>query len=105
MPKYQLVLQWPTTDASDFDHLIHFENTLDTRLSRRLGEVDGHDIGSGEMNIFIFTDKPEKTFVECRSLIQSSRLVAGLSAAYRPVDGEGYIRLWPEGSTESFGIK
>jgi hypothetical protein len=105
MPKYQLVLQWRTTDPSDFDHLIYFENTLETRLGRRLGKVDGHDIGSGEMNIFIFTDNPEKAFSECRSLIRSSRLVSGLSAAYRPIDGEEYVRLWPEGSTDSFVIK
>ena len=80
MAKYQLVLQWPNTDRTDFDHLIYFENTLYDRLSRRLGKVDGHDIGSGEMNIFIFTDKPEKAFEECRSLIRSSRLVSGLSS-------------------------
>src|SRR6476469_7499562 len=105
MPKYQLVLQWPNTDPTDFDHLIYLENTLETRLSRRLGRVDGHDIGSGEMNIFIFTDKPAKTFAECRSLIRSSRLVTGLSAAYRPVDGEEYTRLWPEAAAAPFSIK
>jgi hypothetical protein len=27
--------------------------TLESRLSRRLGRVGGHEIGSGEMNIFI----------------------------------------------------
>lgn len=105
MPKYQLVLQWPNTGPTDFDQLVLVENTLETRLSGRLGRVDGHDIGSGEMNIFILTDTPEKTFAECRSLIRSSRLASGLSAAYRTVDGEEYERLWPEASLAPFSVK
>lgn len=105
MAKYQLVLQWPNTDPTDFEHLVYFENTLESRLSRHLGRVDGHDIGSGEMNIFIVTDRPEEAFAECRALIRSSRLVSGLSAGYRPFDGEEYTRLWPEAELAPFAIK
>ena len=104
MPKFQLVLQWPSTDVADFDDLIDFEDTLDARLSPHLGIVDGHDAGSGEINIFILTDTPEKTFAECRSLIRSPRLASGLSAAYRSVAAEEYTRLWPEASLAAFRV-
>ena len=42
--KYQLVLQFPIDEHSDFDALIDLED----RLLRRIGEnhiVDGHDFG------------------------------------------------------------
>jgi hypothetical protein len=97
-------MQWPYLEQSDFDHLIAFENLLESRLPRRLARVDGHDIGSGEMNIFVFTDKPQKALEECRSLIRSARIAERLSAAFRERDGEEYTRLWPVESTEPFKV-
>ena len=105
MAMYQLVLQWPIADARDFEQLVDLEDALEAGLSPLLGTVDGHDAGSGEMNIFILTDTPEKTFAECHSLIHSSGMAAGLSAAYRSVDGEEYKRLWPQGSLAAFSLK
>ncbi len=104
MPKFQLVLQWPSNDVSDFDDLIDAEDALHAGLSPQLGTVDGHDAGSGEMNIFILTDTPEEAFAECRSIIRSPRLSASLAAAYRSVDAEEYTRLWPEASVAVFRI-
>lgn len=34
-----------------------------------IGLVDGHDLGAGEMNVFIHTDVPEGTFAETMSLV------------------------------------
>jgi hypothetical protein len=103
--RYVLTLQWPYTDITDFDHLVAFENLLESRLPRRLARVDGHDVGSGEMNIFVFTDKPQKALDECRSLIRSSRIASGLFAAYRDRERDEYTRLWPVGSTDPFAVK
>ena len=103
--KYQLVLQWPFADPSDLDHLFYYERTLDWRLSRRLAVVDGHDFGSGEMNIFIYTDNPTKAFEECRALIRSARIAERLAAAYRDREGDEYVRLWPAGSQDAFAVK
>jgi hypothetical protein len=103
--QYQLVIQWPYREQSDYDHLIAFENMLFDRLPRRLARVDGHDFGSGEMNIFVFTDHPAKALDACRSLIRSSRINSGLAAGYREINGETFVRLWPPESTEPFEVK
>ena len=38
--------------------MIELEEGIMTSLGN-LGQVDGHDAGSGEMNIFILTDQPK----------------------------------------------
>jgi hypothetical protein len=103
--KYQLVLQWLYNDISDYDELIAYEDLLNERLSSHLGEVDGHDCGTGEMNIFVFTDNPRQAFESCRTLICSQLMESGLSAGYREINGEEYIRLWPPASIEPFAVK
>jgi ABC-type uncharacterized transport system substrate-binding protein len=45
---------------------------IETMLIEKLApgnEVDGHDVGSGEVNIFIFTEEPMRTFEEIKSLL------------------------------------
>jgi hypothetical protein len=61
--------------------------------------VDGHDLGAGEFNIFLFTDDPSGTFRSIQALPETGALSPSMAAAYRPVDGEDYIVLWPPGST------
>jgi hypothetical protein len=56
MEKYQPVLQFDAESQKDYRRLVDFENYLTLHLGD-LGDVDGHDFGSGEFNIFIFTDK------------------------------------------------
>jgi hypothetical protein len=99
--KYSLVLQLPANDITDYDKLIEIEDALEKYLYG-LANVDGHDCGSGEMNIFIFTDKPEETFEKAKFIIKAAGLLIELSAAYRLTTGEEYSRLWPVGSTEPF---
>ena len=101
---YELVLQWPFTGMDDYKHMIAYEDILISRLSRRLARVGGHDTGSGTMNIFVLTDRPAKAFAECRALIRSRRIEAGLSAAYFAINSEdrSYVRLWPLESVEPF---
>jgi len=53
--KYQLVLQLPASSIRDYDEMVEIEEAIITDLGN-FGKVDGHDVGSGEMNIFIFTD-------------------------------------------------
>jgi len=55
---YQLVLQFPSL-VVDYDDLIAIENELSDALGPS-ANVDGHDLGQSEGNIFIFTDKPER---------------------------------------------
>lgn len=97
--KYQLVLQFPSSTIQDFDWLIETEERLEAALGGS-ALVDGHDMGSGGMNLFIHTDDPEGTFKSAQTLLGDSGRVASMAAAYRELAGEDYSILWPPGRTE-----
>jgi hypothetical protein len=100
--KYQLVLQFPIDEHFDFDALIDLED----RLLRRIGGehiVDGHDFGSGEIDIFIHTNDPEGAFRSALPPV-SANLLPNLRAAYRELEGEHYRWLHPPKSQEEFTI-
>jgi hypothetical protein len=65
--------------------------------------VDGHDFGSGTMNIFIHTDSPESAFAIAKQSIYPVELPK-LKAAYRSFDSDGFTWLWPTGATGEFQV-
>ena len=92
--KYQIVLQWPAASVDDYDSMIAIENSLIEELPSD-GEVDGHDVGSGQVNIFIRTDGPAKTFEDIRDILRMSDAWADVRVAYRNLEGSEYVVLWP----------
>jgi hypothetical protein len=91
----QLVLQFGIDGDSDrFDRLIGFEEVLSSVVGP-MAEVDGHDFGSGEMNIFILTVDPIATFALVQQTDESIRPSKDMKAAYRLIDREDYVCLWP----------
>ena len=93
--KYQLVLQWTTGLEDDHAALIAMEEALERSMPAGAGDVDGHDLGSGEMNLFVHTDDPARTFAAAsRALGDDPRWVV-VRAGYRLVDGDDHVVLWP----------
>jgi hypothetical protein len=92
--KYQLVLQWPAASTQAYDAMVEIEDALIERLSAA-NEVDGHDAGSGEMNIFIRTDDPERAFAEIQGILGSRDFWVDARVAYREVGADKYVVLWP----------
>jgi hypothetical protein len=101
--KYQLALQFPADSIADYDEMIALERQL-TKALGSSAKVDGHDSGSGEMNIFIHTDEPEKTFWQIRDAVAKREFFPNLVAAYRELSGERYTVVWPIGFTKQFRI-
>jgi hypothetical protein len=101
--KYQLVLQWPASTRADYDLLIELEASLIGAFDGSPHNVDGHDFGSGTMNIFIDTDEPVRAFAHANTMLNLARYPA-LKAAYRPFDGDEYVVIWPEGSQQAFEL-
>ncbi|MCI0538749.1 MAG: hypothetical protein L0Z50_26375 [Verrucomicrobiales bacterium] len=97
--KYQLVLQWPASSIKDYDAMIEVENALVEKLSEA-NDVDGHDAGSGEVNIFIRTDDPKRAFNEVKAILGSRDFWVDARVAYREVAGSEYTILWPKNLTE-----
>lgn len=98
-----LVLQWPGTTEADFDALIEMEDALESGLGET-GSVNGHDFGSGEMNIFVATDQPIEVFAMARRILSDRPTWSDIRAAFRDANGETYDVLWPPGLTE-FRVK
>jgi hypothetical protein len=94
--KYMLVLQWAGSSLSDYDAMTKLEDAVESSLTGG-AKVDGHDIGSGEMNIFVETNDPAKTFAEVEAAMRLSPLWNGMHAAYRKTDGGEYIVVRPPG--------
>ncbi|HWU15731.1 MAG TPA: hypothetical protein VN157_17165 [Caulobacter sp.] len=95
---YQLVLQFPHTSLTDYDAMVQLEQQIDDMLGE-FGEVDGHDAGAGEMNIFVFTPEPKAAFAALEQLLKP--FMVSLKAAYRDeeADHETYVVLHPAGAT------
>ena len=101
--RYQLVLQFPGDSATDYDVLV----SLEERLIEVLGEtaeVDGHDVGSGETNIFVLTNDPMKSLVAVAPVLDEFVRTDTMKAAYREVTGSQYTVLWPRGYQGDFTV-
>lgn len=92
--RFQLILQFPVDSIAGLDSLVALEDELIVQLED-LAEVDGHDCGAGEMNIFILTDDPLAAFERAISLLSELGLLEKVTAAYRLLDGEDYSVVWP----------
>ena len=101
--RYVLVLQWPGSSEADFDALITMEDGLSEALGDR-ASVDGHDFGSGEMNIFIETDHPDEAFSDAMATLGDGLRWAEVRAAFRDSTADEYTILWPQGLT-AFAVK
>ena len=99
---YQLVLQFAANTVSDYDALVALEQQLTAALGD--SEVDGHDMGSGEANIFILTSDPQKAFHQVVPVLEHTGQMPAIRAAYRRTDEDEYHVLWPENSSQQFRV-
>jgi hypothetical protein len=93
---FQLVLQFEVHELDDFDQLVMLEGFLSDRLHPG-AKVDGHDMGMGEFNIFILTRTPSKAFEQAKSVVVDRYPDRTFKAAYRALDAERYVVVWPLG--------
>jgi hypothetical protein len=92
----ELVLQLPGSSIKDFDALVELEDRIVAGLGN-LGEVDGHDMGVGEMNIFIRTDNPKLIFEKIMLLLGACDFMPDLKVAYRDVGKDNFKVIYPAG--------
>ena len=96
-------MQWPGGSEADFDALVSMEDQVEAALGP-YAVVDGHDFGSGEMNIFVETDRPTEAFADAANALREGQRWGDLRAAYREARGGAYEILWPRGLRE-FSVK
>lgn len=101
--KFVLVLQWPASSIKDYDEMILVENALIDGIGD-IAEIDGHDAGSGEVNIFLHTNEPRLAFEAAKKTLGSRDFLIGLRAGYRERSGTVYQPIWPS-ELSSFSLK
>lgn len=98
---YQLVIQFPEDFFASHDALMGFEQRLAASLGKN-HDVDGHDIGSGTVNFFVYTQKPEAAHRRFRTYLGTRAVERRLRIAYREVEGETFTNLWPRRDPRPF---
>jgi hypothetical protein len=93
---FQLVLQFEAEKPNDLEDLVRIEDMFRNVLGPK-ANVDGHDMGAGEFNIFIFTSAPEETFERALALLSAHGPLRKFKAAYREPEAEEFVILWPLG--------
>ena len=93
---HQLVLQF--RDAH-LNAIVAAEDALIAHLGKSV-EVDGHDFGWNEANIFVLTNEPAKTFQKAFELLAANPSFPKIDkAATWLLDADDYTVLWPLGET------
>lgn len=100
---HQLVLQWPVTSTLSYDEIVLIEDLLIDRIDA-IAQVDGHDAGSGEVNIFLLTEHPHKAFQTAKVALEEVGFLTNMKAAYRKLSEESYRPIWPSG-LKTFSLK
>jgi hypothetical protein len=101
MKKNQIVFQLPEDFFASFDDLIKFEDNFIAALPKT-HDFDGHDIGSGTINFFIYTDSPEAVMRVFRKYLGTNKVEKKLRVAYRPTKGKTFTNVWPKRDTREF---
>lgn len=101
---FQLVLQFPEKAVGvDQRFVMQIEDALEARLDVRHHCLDGHDQGSGTVNIFIDTDEPAAALESAKTCVPEA-LLGIMRAGYRAYEEDEYVLVWPKGSQDSFEL-
>ena len=72
--------------------------TLEGHLRDTLGdsvEMDGHNDGVRDIDVFIITEDPASTFRRCKPVLEKMQVLDRVVAAHRFVGGLQFKVIWP----------
>lgn len=84
-----------------------FLAAIHDELQEAIGEsatLDGHDTTAREINLFVVTPDPRRSFRRLKAVLDSRGIVHGVSAAYRLVGGVQFTSIWPLRTTRKFKL-
>lgn len=102
MAQNQIIIQIPVTESTDFDVLLHIEETLFKAFPKSdVAVVEGHEFGDGRFNIFIDPKSAQEPVIERAKAALALRGVLGEALiATRAAPGERLVVVWPVGHAE-----
>src|SRR5471030_2456803 len=95
---YQLILQVNNDSLGNFDSMVNLEGELSVALNSS-ENIDIHNIGCGEIYIFILTSNPVFAFERVKNLLEKYKLLDDAKAGFRLLCDDIYTIIWPENAT------
>jgi hypothetical protein len=101
--QYQLVIKFWRASLEDETFLPAIQSELKSVLGDA-AELDGYDVSDKEINLFVLTPDPRRSFRRIKTVLESRGIVQGVSAAFRLVGGARFTSIWPLRSTRKFKL-
>jgi hypothetical protein len=99
---YQLVMRFPKASASA-ETLRALEIALGQDLAGT-AQLDGHDTGARNVDLFIVTADPKSTFRRSKPALERLQLLDRVTAAHRLEGGSRFTVVWPLGYGRRFTL-
>jgi hypothetical protein len=103
MSDYLVVFQLPENFFASIDDMHAFEQKMMNSWPKTC-QHDGHDIGNGSINFFVFTAFPQAAFLAFRKYLGTNKVEKKLRVAYRLRDGVEYTNIWPKRDVRPFAL-
>jgi len=100
--QYQLIFRFRKSSLERPDI-----ESLERALTESLGDavqLDGHDIGPRDVNLFLMTPDPAATFRRSKPAPEQLALLDKVTAAYRVEGGARFTVIWPLGYGRKFNL-
>jgi len=102
----KIIVQFALSDDTDFDDLIHIEDTLTLKLMPdRSARVDGHDIGERRFNIYIHPQRDwEPALRHVIEALKGLDRLEGTVVAKLRGETDTFEVVWPKGYVGRFAL-
>ena len=100
---FQLVIKFWRKSLEDEAFLPAIQSELKDVLGDA-AELDGYDVSDNEINLFVLTSDPKRSFRRINAVLEKRGIVQGVSAASRLVGGAHFTSIWPLRSARKFKL-
>lgn len=106
MARNQLIVQLRAETAEEFERCVEVEDALIQAFSQNtFAEVDGHDVGDGRFNIFIYPTDTWAPVVERVHAFLKLKGVLGEAVVTKRIGNSGRLKvIWPSTYTKTFEL-
>lgn len=100
---YQLVIKFWRKSLQDETFLAAIQDELKDGLGDA-AKLDGYDVSDDEINLFVVTPDPRRSFRRIKTVLESRGVLPGVSAASRLEGGAHFTSIWPPRATRKFKL-
>ena len=101
--QYQLILRFRKTSFESPNEVHALEHALAESLGDA-AQLDGHDTGPRDIDLFITTADPASTFRRSKPALERLQLLDRVTAAHRLEGGARFTVVWPLGYGRKFTL-